>query len=58
MCGNAGGAQKAGGSNCCHFTPREPVKLNRCSRRCKARFTGGTTLTPNYNSLSLIDMAA
>lgn len=23
MCGNTGGAQKAGGSNCCHFTQRE-----------------------------------
>lgn len=47
MCGNTGGAQKAGGSNCCHFTRREPVKLNRCCRHCKARFTGGTTPTPN-----------
>lgn len=47
MCCYTGVAQKADGSNCCHFTRREPVKLNRCCRRCKARFTGGTTLTPN-----------
>ncbi|KAL1264396.1 hypothetical protein QQF64_004751 [Cirrhinus molitorella] len=39
MCGNTGGAQKAGGSNCCHFTQREPVKLNRSCRRRKAWFT-------------------